>query len=381
MRTQHHPLNSQISALLAATGGPCLSLYLPTHRTQPERRDDPTRYRALVRQLTASLERSFSPADIESVLKPFRDIEHDEAFWNARREGIALFAAPGVHIAQHLDRPVPELAVVANSFHLKPLLRLLQTMERYHVLALTKERISFYVGDRDGLSPVELHPDVPATLEQALGMRETHRETTIAASGGVERMHGHRTAAEDHELDTERFFRAVDRAIEHHYSAKDGLPIILAGLSDQISMFQRVRKNPNVLLEGVTVHPEGVSLAALTERTWKLMKPYIDAATKQQVDAFHEAAAHGKGLSAPTEVAAAAAEGRVDTLFVESGRILPGIVDATTGAIAYDSNDETDVDDILDDVAEIVLRAKGRVLVLDPEHMPAGTGLAAILRY
>lgn len=378
MRTQHHPL---ISELMAATGGPCLSLYLTTHRTQPERRDDPTRYRALVRQLATSLERSYPPAVIDELLRPFRAIEHDEDFWNARREGIALFAAPGVHIAQHLDRPVPELAVVANSFHLKPLLRILQTMERYHVLTLTKERIALFVGDRDGLSPVELHPDVPATLEAALGAHETHRETTIASSGGVERMHGHRTAAEDHELDTERFFRAVDRAIEHHYSAKDGLPIILAGLSDQLSMFQRIRKNPNVLLEGVSVHPGAISVADLTERSWKLMKPYVDASMKQQVDAYHAAAAHGKGLSVPQDVAVAAVEGRVETLFVESGRILPGIVDASTGTITFDSNDETDVDDILDDVAEIVLRAKGRVLVLDAEHMPAGTGLAAILRY
>jgi len=36
-----------------------------------------------------------------------------------------------------LQRPVPELAIVADSFHTKPLLRILQSADRYQVLALT----------------------------------------------------------------------------------------------------------------------------------------------------------------------------------------------------------------------------------------------------
>jgi len=127
--------------------------------------------------------------------------------------------------------------------------------------------------------------------------------------------------------------------------------------------------------------PEEASAAAcFNDSTWDCNgQDHIYDATQQFCEHFIDYKSRTRDQM--VQAATAAAEGRVDTLFVESGRILPGIVDATTGAITFDSNDETDVDDILDDVAEMVLRAKGRVLVLDAEHMPAGTGLAAILRY
>jgi hypothetical protein len=38
-------------------------------------------------------------------------------------------------------------------------------------------------------------------------------------------------------------------------------------------------------------------------------------------------------------------------------------------------------DDVFDDLAELVLYAKGNVLVLNKEIMPTDTGIAAIFRY
>ena len=44
-----------LSQLLAKRQGPCLSLYQPTHRSFPERQQDPIRFKHLVRQLEDSL--------------------------------------------------------------------------------------------------------------------------------------------------------------------------------------------------------------------------------------------------------------------------------------------------------------------------------------
>ena len=379
MTTIDHPL---LSDLLANTEQPCLSLYLPTHRTQPQRRDDPTKYRALVRRLETSLEKTYSKNEIEALLRPFRALEDDEDFWNGRREGIALFASPQVTVAQHLDRSVPEIAVAANSFHLKPLLRLLQTIETYHVLAINRERIALYIGDRDGLVEVDLHPDVPRTIEAALGSAVSERQHTIASSGGASRMHGHSTAQEEADLDMEKYFRVVDKAIYEHYSKPSGLPVILAGLPEQIAVFHKVRKhNTNVLLEGITSHPDGLSVKDLTARAWNLIEPYLVRQSRELVERFLSAHAAGKGLDDPRDVAKAAVEGRIDTLFVEAGRQIPGMVDSQTGEVEFDSLNHPEVDDLLDDIAEIALKQRGRVLVLKPEHMPTATGIAAVLRF
>jgi hypothetical protein len=45
-----------------------------------------------------------------------------------------------------------------------------------------------------------------------------------------------------------------------------------------------------------------------------------------------------------------------------------------------DINDP-DVDDILDDLAELTLKAGGEVVVVPGERMPTDTGVAAIYRY
>jgi len=379
MTTTEHPL---LADLLANTERPCLSLYLPTHRTQPERRDDPTRYRALVRRLETSLEKTYSKTEVEALMRPFKALQEDEDFWNARREGIALFASPQVTVAQHLDRPVPELAIAANSFHLKPILRLLQTVETYHVLALTSERIALYVGDRDGLMEVDLDASVPRTLEEALGYEVTHRETTVMNAGGARMTHGHSTPRDESDLDTERFYRVIDKAIYDAYSRPSGLPLILAGLPEQLAVFHKVRKhNHNVLLEGIAAHPDALTVKDLTRRAWEVIEPYQVRYSRELVEKFLAAQANGKGLAEPREVAKAAAEGRIDVLFVEAERQIPGMVDPTTGDVEFDSLNHPEVDDLLDDVAELALRHKGRVLVLRTEHMPTATGIAAILRY
>jgi hypothetical protein len=49
------------------------------------------------------------------------------------------------------QRPVPELVVVADSFHVKPLMRILQSADRYQVLGLNRREIKLYQGNRDVL--------------------------------------------------------------------------------------------------------------------------------------------------------------------------------------------------------------------------------------
>jgi hypothetical protein len=373
--------NPLVEQLLTVETAPRLSLYLNTHRTQPERRDDPVRYRALVRRLTESLEAAYDAATVESLIAPFKELSNDETFWNARKEGMAVFCAPGFFSAQHLDRPVPDLAIVADSFHVKPLLRIVQTLERYHVLAITRERVRVFVGDRDGLELLDLGPEVPLTIDEVLGADHTERHFTTSNSGGTPRTIAHSTTRDEVELDTERFFRAIDRIITEHVSRNSGLPMILAGLADQISVFQKVRKNPNILLEGIAGHPDGISHKELVRRAWAIIEPYVQADSKRAIESYHEAASKELGMDDVVPISHAATEGRVATLLVEATRQVPGKIDPATGDVVFDDLDQPDINDVLDDLAVLVLRKGGKVLVLPTEHMPTATGAAAVLRY
>jgi len=90
---------------------------------------------------------------------------------------------------------------------------------------------------------------------------------------------------------------------------------------------------------------------------------------------------------------------------VQADRVIPGRLDAATGRIepgelsddpgtarghlVHDATgrmkpgalSDPGVDDVLDDLAEAVLRMKGEVVVVPAERMPTDTGVAATFRY
>jgi hypothetical protein len=381
MKSMLQPLLAQLTEQNTA---PCCSLYLPTHRTQPERRSDPTHFRALVREVEDSLAKRYHDLDVMAFVKPLHELEQNEEFWNARKEGIACFLSPTVNLAVHLERPVPQLAVVANSFHIKPLLRIQQTLENYTLVAVSRDHVRLYTGDRDSIRPLHMEGKVPLTLVEALGEFVTEPTMTMSNAGGAGgsmMRHMNSSPQEQKDLDTERFFRAVDAAVIEHVSRPSGLPVILAGLPEHISLYHRISHDMHLLKEGIGVNADALSERDLNHRAWEIIKPYVVATHRAQVDAYRELASKGRGVDDLREIVRAAVGGRVDTLMIEADRVIPGTIDRTAGTIRFDELSEPDVDDVLDDCAELVLRTNGNVLVLPTEYMPTTTGAAATLRW
>src|SRR5690606_15056197 len=143
---------------------PCLSLYQPTHRSHPANRQDPIRFENLVKSLGASLGQKYSKRDIAPLLEPFRSLADDRALWNHTLDGLAVLRSADVFRVYRLQRPVPELAVVADTFHLKPLIRILQSADRYQVLGLSLKEIRLFDGNRDVLDEIELGTTLTETI-------------------------------------------------------------------------------------------------------------------------------------------------------------------------------------------------------------------------
>jgi hypothetical protein len=364
---------------------PCLSLYQPTHRHHPDNQQDPIRFRNLVKTIEESLQQKYSARDVRPLLEPLQALERDDAFWNHTLDGLAVLVAPGIFRVYRLQRPVAELAVVADSFHIKPLLRILQSAERYHVLGLNRQQIRLFEGNRDALDEVELSPAVSLTISEALRAetRGSHVEvwTHGSDSAGAGVHHGQGSNERLVQSDTERFFRAVDRTIMEHYSRPSGLPLLLAALPEHHSLFRRVSHNPFLMAEGIDIHPDALRIDALRERAWRVAeRDYLNRLTGL-VEIFGLARSKGFGDDDVAQVADRALAGRVATLLIEADRNLPGRVDATTGRIEFADLSDPRVDDLLDDLGELVLKNRGQVVIVPAGRMPTRTGLAAIYRF
>jgi len=381
-------LTSQLmKQLLAVDEKTCLSLYMPTHRSHPENLQDPIRFRNLMKQLEASLRMKYSNDEIEEFLAPFAALSEDVEFWKHTSDGLAVLSAKNIIETIVVQMPVEELAIVADSFHTKPLRQFLQSADRYHVLGLTRKDIRFFEGNRHALHEVALPTSVPRTMVDALGEELTEKHLTVASYGGTggesnSMYHGHGSKKEETEIDTERFFRAVANSIWENYSKPTGVPLILVALTEHHSLFHQVSKNHLLLVEGIHLNPATLSTEALAEKAWAIMEPEYQSKLDRLVDMYQQAKASGKGLDKVKEVAVAAVEGRVDTLLIEADRIIEGrVTNLTTGNVQNKDINNPRIDDLLDDMGELVLKMGGDVMVLPKEMMPSETGMAAVLRY
>ena len=99
------------------------------------------------------------------------------------------------------------------------------------------------------------------------------------------------------------------------------------------------------------------------------------------MDEYGAGIPRGLASDALADVAMAALGGRVRTLLVDDDRVVPGRVDRTTAHVSHGALDDPHNDDILDDLAEIVLRMGGDVVMVPKDRMPSITGIAAIYRF
>ena len=389
-----------LNELFAAnTGGPCISVYQPTHRQHPDNQQDPIRFRNLVKQAEASLQSEYSKGQVDSLLARFYGLADDADFWNHTADGLAVFGSADLFRNVRLQRPVRELAIVAGSFHVKPLLRIVQSADRFQVLAINRRDIRLFEGNRDALDEVELAADVPATITQALGAELTEPQQQphsygmgpAAVGGGSDRgpggaktggiQHGHGAKRDELDKDTERFFRSVDRAIAEHHSKPSGLPLILAGLAEYHALFRAVSHNSQLVDAGIEINADALSLDQLRERAWQVMLPHYLQRLETLLERFGAARAAQRGADGLHEVAAAIASGRVETLLLEADRRIGGRLDAETGEVIAAALADPEVDDVLDDLAEGVIRTGGEVVIVPAGRMPSNTGLAAIFRF
>ena len=371
-------------ALLAPRAPPCLSLYQPTHPAHPEKQQDVIRFRNLVKSLEASLlQQGRSARDAAVLLAPLRDLADDREFWNHVLQGLAVLRDAGSTHVYRLQRAVPELAIVADSFHTKPLLRIRQSADRYQVLALNRARARLFEGNRDALDEIDVSALMPASPEAAGEARDAERATRVYGATTAEGTTRHGTGGERslRDDDTERYFRAVDRAVAEHYSRPSGLPLLLAALPEHHSLFRRVSSNPQLLDVALDVHPDDLPATEFRERAWQAILPSYVARLAALLDAVHAATARQQGSLDLADVARAARQGRVATLLIDADRHVAGTLDAATGAIALEPMADAAGADLLDDVGEQVLRTGGEVVVVPAERMPSDSGVAAAYRY
>lgn len=377
-----HLTTDNLFSLMARQTPPCISIYQPTHRRHPENQQDPIRFRNLVRMVEEALKQQYPLADVDGWLAPLHELASSLRFWNHSRDGLAVMTGPGVLEIVQVQRTLPELAIVADSFHIKPLVRYLQSADRFHILALTKDSAAVFAGNRYALDAEPANDEFPARLDQVPMAARAESGASVAGSSGAgspKIVRGHGENRDD--LETEKYFRAVDRAFNALYSGPSGMPVMLAALPEHQALFRHVSQNPLLMPVGVGGNPRAHTEDSLRQQAWEVLEPHYRANLDRLGEDYRTSSARRNGSADLSDVARAAIEGRVGTLLVEADRVIPGFIDRATGAIRSAGPDSLQAEDMLDDLAEMVLGTGGTVVVVPADQMPTASGLAASYRF
>lgn len=378
-----HQLAS-LAPLLERQEGVCLSLYQATHRSHPDNTQDPIRFKNLVKTLANALDSSQ-----QDMLKPFHDLADDFNFWQHTLDGLAIFANADRFTVIPLQRATPDFAVVSDSFHVKPLLRQMQTLDRFQVLCVTRDDARLFEGNRDSLDHIVTSEAFPSSAEHTSGKGRFTATLNLssyrlgAATGGNAAMfHGHGGRSEAVETQTLNYFKEVDKAVIDEISKPSGLPLILVTLAEYQGEFRKLSKNSQLLDTGISIDPAALKIEDLHKRCWEIIQPIANQRSAEVIGNFQQNLGTGLASDNPNEILPAILDGRVASLLVSADQRIPGHIHRDEKSITVlEDFSAPNAEDILDDMAEMTLRRSGEVLVLPEDIMPTDTGIAAIYRY
>ena len=377
---------TELRKLIDTRMGPCISIFMSTHRAGPETAQDSIRLKNLLREAEQSLHATgLRPSDTSRLLQRVRALVDDYDFWQHQSDGLAIFSSKELYRLYRLPLELPELAVVAERFHLKPLLSLFANDGQFYVLALSQNQVRLLQGTRYNVSEINLE-NVPKSLAEALGYRppdtqvQLHTASPIGARKQAAVFHGHGGSKEVKKDRLLRYFRQVNEGVRD-LLGQDRAPLVVAAVDYLYPIYRQANTYSGLMEDWIPGTPDNLTAQELHARAMAIVDPEF---LKAQVKAAAKyRTLEGAELTSKkiTEILPAACRGRVESLFVAVGVQQWGTFDPTINQIDLHEEAAPGDQDLLNLAAIYTCVSDGTVYAVPPDIVPSGQSLAAVFRY
>jgi hypothetical protein len=376
----------QIKDLIDAESDPCISIYMPTHEKGTETKEDPIRFKNLLRTCERCLkEQGLARGRLARILQPAFDLLDASVAWRYLDRGLAVFISSEVFRAFTLSIDCPERVWVGEHFYIKPLVPLWSADKGYCVLALSQGQAKLYDADAWGIRERTLR-DAPHSLSDFLKYddAEEHLQYHTTSSGksadSAAVFHGHGNVADKarRKKTVDEYVKAVRNAVERDL-AGDHRPLALVAPEYVQSAYRDVSHYSHLLATGVTQSPDRLSETELHQAAQDVMRPSFEQEKRERLAHFHNLLAQGHALAELAEIVPATKQGRVDTLLLD-----PTVCLWDNGKDADSANAAgpcENREDLLDVAVRSTLSRGGNVYPVAREDLPSQSPAGAILRY
>ena len=374
---------NNLKLLMEVHRGPCVSVFMPMHRSGPETQQDLIRFKNLIREAEERLMTRGIPApEARELLESAQKLLQGDLFHQHQSDGLAMFLSPEVFRTYMLPFVFKELVIVTDRFHIRPLLPLLSGDGRYYILALSQNKVRLLQGTHYSVNEVSL-ADVPKNLAETLRDDDSWKELQMHSgiSGGQGKFSSVTHGSEvDSKENIKRYFRRIDKGL-HELVRDERVPLMLAGVDYLHPIYKEVNTYSHLMEAGVGGNPERLSAKELHAQAWTVVRPYFQKAQKRQLISINNCINSGRASNRVRKIIPAASHGRIELLFVVPDFQQWGTFDPSTDELHLHKKEKTGDEDLLEFTAIQTLLNGGTVYVVEPETMPDTGSLAAVFRY
>jgi hypothetical protein len=372
---------------LAESGGPQITIYLPTHASPLPARQDSRRLEQLLEQAQELLllrGGEFGATGQSSALSSLRGLAATLASLPAVTAGIALFAAPDLSHAFRLNRPPREMVLVDDHFFLRPLLDSLDEDTRCYGVALSLKTVRLLTCDEHGTS--KLPGLVPAGMQAALGYTafdtgtQTHSANPRALGSRSAVVHGHGGGDSDNlDDDVRQYLRRVALGLRG-LPEVSVCPPVISSVSELFDLLRQEAPDLHLLYSG-TGNADHLTDREIGELSRGVCEQTARDGRRYQLSETLERSGPGGASDVLEEILPAAAQARIQTLFLARGCEIRGRYDVRSGRLERLDHSAPPEWDLLDLAARLTLQRGGRVVTLAAADFPPGRVIAARFRY
>lgn len=333
------------------------SLFAPTHPAGSGHPSTHDNIKNLLSEARDLLAWASAPQRADAILAPATRLLAAPRSGPYPPAGAALFCTDkGMHPVWLAAAPSTQV-VVNDRCHLKPLLPLLQGEGQFHLLDLAAHGVCLYTGSRFSLAPIELS-DAP-TADRHFG-----------------------TSGEDDEKEHLRhFFRRIDAYLCNLLFTTERMPLIIVGVEYLLPLYREVSRYPQLLQTGLPLNTDLLTTDELHQRAWDVVGPQFQLADRAVYARYEHLRGSHLVAHRLALVLRALFQGRVETLFVASGRERWGTYDVRNDKL-HEHHPRLCQDDDLLNIAIIQgLASHAHVQVLPVAEMPEHSDIAALLRF
>lgn len=339
-----------LRAITEASTTPMVSIYLSKESGTLDMKDMKEKWKMSLGQVERLLLKDYTHAYVESFMESLRKDDCLESLKPVDR-GIIVFYSPSEKGYLNVQTTINDLVVVADSFHIKPLLRIKNTARGFFLISMSGNAINVLVETNGHLYRLD-----------------TFRNEVVKSNSNKF-------------IKTEPKDFIAQSAIElNKIIGPYKLPILLAGVKDLVGHMKKFLDHSMLLEESIIGNVEHLKTDELRAKCFELLEPYYAKKEMEAIEKLDLAVRKNLAVTYIEDIAVSAVYGKIKKLFVVENRQLWGRVNKSNGEIFISPRQlNSHDDDILDDVCQIVLSRGGEVVVLKDAANVKGYIAAAIV--